>query len=142
MMNKNIVDHMLKRKMSGIPYIPIEHSRLGPVTPAYVSDDNDIAFGLFPCSKVNQIFGRHGSQCWGTGPSQWLNQTDSSASCIWEQKLDNISAYYTQPRMNDVTIYSGISPMQVARVEQSSQQQPVCSSQYTGFTTPMCAYHS
>ena len=124
--------------MSGSPYLPIQFSRLGQVDLAYESDNNNIAFGLGPCSQAIKIFGRHGSMCWASFPSQWLNQSDSSASCIWESKLDNLQAFYTEPRTNQMTQVSGLSPMQVSQVEGSAQQAPPCGAFYSGLTSPRC----
>lgn len=126
--------------MSGMPYIPIEFSRLGPVDLAYNSMDNVIPFALGPCSQAIEVFGRHEGLCWGSFPSEWLNQSDTSASCIWESKVENISAHYTTPRTNQVTQLSGLSPMQVSSVENNSQQQPYCGSYYGGVTAPRCSH--
>lgn len=124
--------------MSGIPYLPIETSRLGPVDVAFEDNNGVIPFGLGPCSQALTVAGRHGSQCWGEFPSQWLNQKDSSASCMWEHKLQNISAHYTTPRTNQVSQLSGLTPMQMGNVEKNSAHQPPCVVDYTGFTTARC----
>lgn len=122
----------------GGPYIPIQFSRLGAIDLAYESSDNVIAFGLGPCSQAITVDARHQNQCWGTFPSQWVNQTDSSAHCIWESKLDDLQAMYSYPRTNQVSQSSGLSPMQTSQVEQSSQQAPPCGAFYTGLTAPHC----
>lgn len=112
--------------MSGTPYIPIEYSRLGPMDLAFESANNVVPFALGPCSQAIEIFGRHESQCWGSFPSQWVNQKDSSASCVWEYKLKNITAHYTEPRTNLVTKMSGLSPVEQAEVQEESVPQPSC----------------
>lgn len=123
----------------GNPYLPIQFSRLGPVELAYESNNNNIAFGLGPCSQAITISGRHQNMCWGSFPSHWLNQSDSSAHCIWESKLENIQAFYTEPRTNQVTRASGLSPMQASQVQQSAQQAPMCNAFYGGITSsPKC----
>ena len=69
--------------MSGIPYLPISKSRLGKIDLAFESSNNVIPFSLGPCSQCLEVFGRHEGQCWGSFPSQWSLQKDSSASCIF-----------------------------------------------------------
>lgn len=125
-------------KMSGMPYLPIQFSRLGPVDLAFESDNNVIPFGLGPCSQAIEVFGRHGDQCWGSFESKWLHQKDASASCFWEKRMDNISAHYTTPRTNQVSQLSGLNPMQVARVDAESQNQPPCAEMYGGLTPSNC----
>ena len=123
----------------GTPYLPIQFSRLGPIDLAYESSNNNIAFGLGPCSKAITVSARHQNQCWGSFPSEWVNQSDSSAHCLWDSKLSNIQAFYSEPRTNQVTQVSGLSPMQSSQVEQSSQQAPPCGAFYGGITSPRCS---
>jgi len=128
----------------GAPYIPIEYSRLQAVETAYQSNDDVIAFGLGPCSKAIEVFGRHQNQCWGNFPSKWLLQKDASANCVFEDKVSQLNAYYTNPRTNNLTTISGITPMQQKSVKSQSQQQPSCfpggvshmNSYYAGLTQP------
>ena len=122
----------------GSPYLPIEFSRLGPVDLAYEGGNNNLAFGLGPCSQMTKIFGRHQNQCWGEMPSQWLAQSDSSMACMFENKLSNLSAYYTKPRTNTATAASGLSQAQVYNVRAQSSGPPPCGSYYSGITAPQC----
>ncbi len=121
----------------GTPYLPIAHSRLGPVEKAYISPNDNIVFGLGPCSQAITVSARHQEMCWGSFPSKWLNQSDTSAHCIWDSKLSDIQAFYTTPRTNEVTQISGLSPTQSSQVTSAGEQQPPsCGEFYGGLTYP------
>lgn len=96
----------------GAPYIPIHDSFSSKMDLAYIPrpGDNNLAFGLGPCSKMTQIAGRHENQCWGTMPSQWYLRKDASAACFRESEVVSTDAFYVDPRTNTVKTVSVEKP--------------------------------
>lgn len=100
----------------GTPYIPISRALASRMDLAYVPrpGDNNIAFGLGPCSKMTQISSRHENQCWGSMPSEYYLKTDASAHCLRESNIISSDAYYTGNRSptNSYTINRLNAPYQ------------------------------
>lgn len=86
--------------------VPIYRSRYGPVDLAFQGSQNIMPIGLGPCSKAIEIYGRHQDKCWGSFPSQWHLQGDTSMSCTHEYNLDQFTGYYTGPQTNLVSTQS------------------------------------
>lgn len=87
--------------------IPIETSRYGPVTPAYQTNLDVIDVGFGPVSKViGSCLRRHqgSGQCWGTFESKWVDQKDTSISCLMQDNLLDIQASYKADPTNQVKI--------------------------------------
>lgn len=101
-------------------YIPISKSRYAPVDLAYNDSNNVMSFGLGPCSQMLKIDGRHENMCWGMMPSQWNLQKDTNLACLRESRLDNIEAYYTEPRTNEYAVYRHATPNNVAQVSEAA----------------------
>lgn len=85
--------------------VPIYKSQYGPVDLAFQGNHNMMPVGLGPCSQAIKIFGRHqeGNKCWGTFPSQWFLQGDSSLQCTDAYNLTQFVGYYTSPQSNLVS---------------------------------------
>ena len=82
--------------------VPIYKSRYGPVDLAFQGNHNMMPIGLGPCSQATEIYGRHqeGNKCWGTFPSQWYLQGDSSMQCTDAYNLSQFTGYFTSPQSN------------------------------------------
>ncbi len=95
-MNKHTLDHTMAA-------VPIYESRYGYVDLAFNDNHNIMPIGLGPCSQAIEIYGRHQDKCWGSFPSQWHLQGDTSMSCTNEYNLTQFTGYYTGPQSNFVT---------------------------------------
>lgn len=146
--------------MASTPYVPIAHSRLRSVELPYntnssthaLNNQHDvIPLALGPCSQAIEIFSRHQDQCYGSFPSKWVHQKDTATGCMWENNVTGLSAYYTEPRTNNVTSVANMTPVQQSSVQSSAVQQPQCvpgqfggsvprSSSYSGITSPPPSY--
>lgn len=85
--------------------LPKADSSYGRVELAFVNGKNMMPVGLGPCSRCVDIQRRHqdGDRCWGTFPTQWHLQGDTSLQCVQSSyHVPRLEGYYTTPQSNHV----------------------------------------